>query len=274
MSNDAHEATALPDEPALTPEALEELDDLLDELRTRGEEIPQWEFCDGFLTALICTRREVPAAEWLPMLLGDGGTLEVAEGQPLPLMEVFKDAAQQARFLELVGLRMDEIRTQLDADVKTLEDDRTFQPEAMDMRGAILSLPEEERPDDGEIPSFGQIWALGFMFVVENWAEEWAAPRDKEAAGWLNEALNAVVALTEDDTGKPEVCMYDEDGPASTSQERVEQFGEAIWALYDLRQIWKSMGPRQETIVKGEQPGRNDPCPCGSGKKFKKCHGV
>lgn len=149
MSNDAHEATALPDEPALTPEALEELDDLLDELRTRGEEIPQWEFCDGFLTALICTRREVPAAEWLPMLLGDGGTLEVAEGQPLPLMEVFKDAAQQARFLELVGLRMDEIRTQLDADVKTLEDDRTFQPEAMDMRGAILSLPEEERPDDG-----------------------------------------------------------------------------------------------------------------------------
>ena len=98
MSNDAHEATALPDEPALTPEALEELDDLLDELRTRGEEIPQWEFCDGFLTALICTRREVPAAEWLPMLLGDGGTLEVAEGQPLPLMEVFRTRRSRRAF--------------------------------------------------------------------------------------------------------------------------------------------------------------------------------
>ena len=24
----------------------------------------------------------------------------------------------------------------------------------------------------------------------------------------------------------------------------------------------------------GEKVGRNDPCPCGSGKKFKKCHGV
>src|SRR5262249_848533 len=22
-----------------------------------------------------------------------------------------------------------------------------------------------------------------------------------------------------------------------------------------------------------EKPGRNDPCPCGSGKKYKKCHG-
>ena len=21
-------------------------------------------------------------------------------------------------------------------------------------------------------------------------------------------------------------------------------------------------------------PGRNDPCPCGSGKKYKKCHGA
>jgi uncharacterized protein YecA (UPF0149 family) len=28
--------------------------------------------------------------------------------------------------------------------------------------------------------------------------------------------------------------------------------------------------------VKRDAPkvGRNDPCPCGSGKKFKKCHGV
>jgi preprotein translocase subunit SecA len=29
-------------------------------------------------------------------------------------------------------------------------------------------------------------------------------------------------------------------------------------------------GPR----VTGDKVGRNDPCPCGSGKKFKKCHGV
>ena len=26
-------------------------------------------------------------------------------------------------------------------------------------------------------------------------------------------------------------------------------------------------------FVKGEAPGRNDPCPCGSGKKYKKCCG-
>jgi preprotein translocase subunit SecA len=30
-----------------------------------------------------------------------------------------------------------------------------------------------------------------------------------------------------------------------------------------------------QQVVRGqEKVGRNDPCPCGSGKKFKKCHGA
>ena len=27
-------------------------------------------------------------------------------------------------------------------------------------------------------------------------------------------------------------------------------------------------------VVRGDKVGRNDPCPCGSGKKYKKCHGA
>ena len=276
--NTAAEDAASADMPegALSNDQLEELDNLLDELRTRGDEIPQWEFCDGFLTALVCTRRPIAAAEYMPMLLGDGEALQVAEGQPLPKLDVFKDEAQQARFMELFELRMAEVRGQLDADIKSLADDAAFQPEALDTRGAIAMLPEAEQAElEGEeVPSFSQVWALGFMFVVENWADEWAAPRDKEAAQMLDAAMEFIVNLTEDDTDEPALNLYEESGPASTSQERVDAFGEAIWAVYDLYRLWKSMGPRQETIVKGEQPGRNDPCPCGSGKKFKKCHGA
>ncbi len=33
------------------------------------------------------------------------------------------------------------------------------------------------------------------------------------------------------------------------------------------------VGKRQPIVVEKE-PGRNDPCPCGSGKKYKKCHGA
>jgi preprotein translocase subunit SecA len=31
--------------------------------------------------------------------------------------------------------------------------------------------------------------------------------------------------------------------------------------------------PRDPVIRMEDKVGRNDPCPCGSGKKFKKCHG-
>ena len=98
-------------------------------------------------------------------------------------------------------------------------------------------------------------------------------PRQRSSQ-WLDEALQSIVALTEDDTGKPEISMFSEDGPPSISQARVDAFGDAIWAVYDLRQLWRSLGPRVETIRKAAEPGRNDLCPCGSGKKYKKCHGA
>ncbi|MFO1518782.1 MAG: YchJ family metal-binding protein [bacterium] len=35
---------------------------------------------------------------------------------------------------------------------------------------------------------------------------------------------------------------------------------------------WDSTFPKPETVRReGEKVGRNDPCPCGSGKKYKKC---
>jgi uncharacterized protein len=117
------------------------------------------------------------------------------------------------------------------------------------------------------------VWALGFMFVVENWSDDWAPPRDKDTAAWIDEALERIVALTEDDTGKPTVNMHDEEGPPSVSDERLNDFGASIWAVYDLCQIGRSLGPRVEPVRKAPTPGRNDPCPCGSGKKYKKCHG-
>ena len=34
-----------------------------------------------------------------------------------------------------------------------------------------------------------------------------------------------------------------------------------------------SLDRNSGTVVKGKKIGRNDPCPCGSGKKYKKCCG-
>ncbi len=38
-------------------------------------------------------------------------------------------------------------------------------------------------------------------------------------------------------------------------------------------QVEKKQSPKRQPVVKPDEPGRNDPCPCGSGKKYKKCCG-
>lgn len=51
--------------------------------------------------------------------------------------------------------------------------------------------------------------------------------------------------------------------------EYIEQFGAA------QKQESGSTGeaPKQKPIINENKVGRNDPCPCGSGKKYKQCHG-
>nr|WP_246516611.1 SEC-C metal-binding domain-containing protein [Salicibibacter cibarius] len=43
--------------------------------------------------------------------------------------------------------------------------------------------------------------------------------------------------------------------------------------LADLQRLMGEKAENTKTVVKEEKIGRNDPCPCGSGKKHKKCCG-
>ena len=80
--------------------------------------------------------------------------------------------------------------------------------------------------------------------------------------------------MAEDDTDEPTLSAFGEDGRLSVSKQRLNAYGEALWAVYDLREIWRNIGPRVQQVIKGETLGRNDPCSCGSGKKYKKCCGA
>ena len=259
----------------LGPDDFDALDQILDGLRQRHDEIPQWEFCEGFIAALVCGRRAIPPSEYLPALIGD------EQGQFGP--GLFEDEATHARFLDLWTRRFHEVAHALDQeDVESLDDERAYTPEVLDVRGAVAAMPESERAAmqaeldaEGEgLPAFAQVWALGFMFAVETWPEEWTPPRDRDAAALLDEVLQCIVALTEDDTEPPTIAMGDGNSAPSVSQARINAYGEAIWAVYDLRELWRQIGPRVETVRKTATPGRNDPCWCGSGLKFKKCHGA
>ena len=56
----------------------------------------------------------------------------------------------------------------------------------------------------------------------------------------------------------------------SKGDEMVDQNQKAA-ASQDTRE--SAQQPRRQPIRKDKMPGRNEPCPCGSGKKFKNCHG-
>lgn len=77
------------------------------------------------------------------------------------------------------------------------------------------------------------------------------------------------------------------------SEIKVEfDFEKLLWNMHDSKAEWlygmnewsnifddekrkqiKKDFNRSKIVVKGEKVGRNDPCPCGSGKKYKKCCG-
>jgi preprotein translocase subunit SecA len=55
----------------------------------------------------------------------------------------------------------------------------------------------------------------------------------------------------------------------TSKPELVHEGGSGIPMLDDMREVQKASPVRVEQKI-----GRNDPCPCGSGKKYKNCHGV
>ena len=49
---------------------------------------------------------------------------------------------------------------------------------------------------------------------------------------------------------------------------------EVVIEAFDAALSGRRPGEKQGTIVASTKVGRNEPCPCGSGKKYKKCHGA
>jgi hypothetical protein len=48
---------------------------------------------------------------------------------------------------------------------------------------------------------------------------------------------------------------------------------QVVIEAFDAALSGRRAGERQGTVVAAAKVGRNEPCPCGSGKKYKKCHG-
>ena len=58
------------------------------------------------------------------------------------------------------------------------------------------------------------------------------------------------------------------------TREEAEEMAEMEIKAKGIKNYTQGEKPKKKPIVKKQKIGRNDPCPCGSGKKYKKCCGM
>jgi len=63
-------------------------------------------------------------------------------------------------------------------------------------------------------------------------------------------------------------------GPGSGGAARQRESHTGVTAFGTAAQPEPARERRAPTATQDPKVGRNDPCPCGSGKKYKKCHGA
>ena len=76
---------------------------------------------------------------------------------------------------------------------------------------------------------------------------------------------------TETDEEREVVATLDREQPLTTLDAAIEDL---VVAVADLSDLTRKARFKVEPVKRdAPKPGRNDPCACGSGKKFKACHG-
>ena len=118
----------------------------------------------------------------------------------------------------------------------------------------------------------GNDWARGFMRGMHMRQDGWAElVEDEEHGGWLIPMMMLYHEHDEDPKMRPEPI---------TREKREDIMVHMAAGLVGTYRYFQAHGKASAGIVFGPEPrrtafkvGRNDPCPCGSGKKYKKCCG-
>jgi len=210
------------------------------------------EALDGFLSALVVSPSLVMPSEWSPRVWG---------GKP-PRWDS-DDEAFEVHVLLTGHWNMCAARAHCDED------------ELPDHLAPLMWLPEdpeltgEEALHEDEL-DVGQDWALGFFEGVALREAEWDQWLDDN--DWMEEIFDMLDRLA---TG--EAMNADDPTAAPAPISYSERLGIVVslpGMLADLNHHRVAALTPRTPIRRDPTPGRNDPCPCGSGKKHKKCCGA
>ncbi len=207
----------------------------------------------GYLCAALSGPQPLPAERWLIDALGNEEAQDSAVG---------REAAELLR----------RFANALEAELARGE-------------APVLLLYAKEGDSEGEGPSDYSPWCQAYLHGVDAAQEDWfeslgydensaADEETDEEMSFLDERLFPLMLLT----GEAEAAAR-EHGEAWPQDEELMQMEndceeDLPQAVADIYRFW--LAKRGVKTIRRETAkiGRNDPCPCASGKKFKLCCGI
>jgi len=214
-----------------------------------GENCMTIEAVDGLFACLICSPEVVMPSQWMPVVWDGEG----------PEYESIEEAN------EIIGLLMrmwDEVAGTIN-------------------KGSYGPMVTVLECSDGVRRSFAVDWALGFIEGMKFQEHYWLDTKDSD----LTELLTPIIMLAKEGREGSDDGLLDDD----VREDLIDMLPSLV---IDLKNYWRekvspgtlyrggigvapgaSRATARAPVTRGSEPGRNDPCPCGSGKKYKKCCG-
>lgn len=209
---------------------------MLDELPDLIDPEERYElaFMEGLLTAAAIGPERTRPADWLRGMYGRDHVFE---------------SADEAQALQTVfSVRYNQILSRIEREREH------FVPDFLD-----FATPADE-------VSLACEWSQGFMAGTRLGGPTWLSRLDDTA-----KAIE-IAMLIDDPDGRPVIAHEVPEIVERLDEMRrlaVGCLGDSIWEIHEF---WKRHGSQARQLAPSAlKVGRNDPCPCGSGQKFKKC---
>jgi uncharacterized protein len=220
----------------LTEKEFDDLDNFLLSERS-PEDAMTMDTLHGYLTAIAIGPQTIMPAEWLPRVWGQDG-----------VAPKWKNPKEEERVVNLIMRFMNEVLVTFEVAPKE------FEP---------LYVEHEY---DGETLIDAEAWCWGFWEGMDLRPGSWDAIWDSEAGP----LMRPIYLLGADEIEESELAEVEDPRKAHKLALDIEA------NLPAIHKFWLPRRKAAVETVRRDEPkvGRNDDCPCGSGKKFKKCCGA
>lgn len=212
--------------------------------RVDGGEIPNAEALDGFFAALACCPDLIMPSEYMPYI--QNGADEDGDLN-------FESIGEAKQFMELVNQHWNYVNDLLSKG--SLETGDVY-------------LPLVVENEKGEYR--GNDWAKGFLSGTHLRGDIWSnLINDEEKGGFMI----SIMTLAYENDPDPKMRPFKE--PINDEKRDTILATAAAGVIWMHKHFLNQRSvymPKTGTFVRsGKKVGRNDPCPCGSGKKYKLC---